>query len=177
LPSLPRCILVAYRWPNVVLCRKCKNQWYKIMMPLNIRCFHNPTNQNVSDCQFFILSKGGNAGKPGLGPWTNSFIATAANEEMKDFYFWFTYGMFKSQSFKIFQRGSVIPFINLQETRDLIMPAAKIIYPHWKEFKIILQQLELLEQRKNNLVQILKSTASVQEYLIRNYFIQNGIKT
>jgi hypothetical protein len=40
-------------------------------------CFHNPTHQNVSGYQFFILSKGNNAGKPGLGPWANSFIAIA----------------------------------------------------------------------------------------------------
>jgi len=145
-------------------------------MPLTIRCFHQ-TQQFFPDAQFFILSKGNNAGKPGLEPWTNSFIATAPNAEMRDFYFWLTYGLFKAQSFKVFHRGSVIPFINLQETRDVIMPAANIIYPHWQEFKIILQQLELLEQRKNNLAQILKSTATVQEYLIRNYFIQNGIKT
>ena len=146
------------------------------MMPLIIRCFHNQAQKNDSDAQFFILSKGSNAGKPGLKPWTNSFIATASNAEMKDFYFWLTYGLYKAQSFKILQRGSVIPFINLQETRNMIMPAANSIYPHWQEFKIILNQLELLEQRKNNLAQILKSTATVQEYLIRNYFLQNGIK-
>ena len=146
-------------------------------MPLTIRCNHNISQQNVSDLEFFILSKGNNAGKPGLQPWTNSFVATAANKEMKEFYFWLTYGLFKAQSFKVFHRGSVIPFINLQETRNLIMPAAKIIYPHWQEFKILLQQMELLEQRKNSLAQILKSTATVQEYLSLNHFIQNGIKT
>ena len=146
-------------------------------MPLIIRCYHSSSQQNDADAQFFILSKGNNAGKPGLEPWTNSFVATAANTEMKDFYFWLTFGLFKAQSFKVFHRGSVIPFINLQETRDLIMPAAKIIYPHWQEFKTILQQMEILEQRKNSLAQILKSTATVQEYLIRSYFIQNGIKT
>ena len=146
-------------------------------MPLSIRCNHISSQHYISDAQFFILSKGDNAGKPGLEPWTNSFVATAANAEMKDFYFWLTFGLFKAQSFKVFHRGSVIPFINLQETRDLIMPAANVIYPHWQEFKKILQQMELLEQRKNNLAQILKSTATFQEYLIRNYFIQNGIKT
>src|SRR6187397_1437661 len=147
------------------------------MMPLIIRCNHILSQHDVSDAQFFILSKGDNAGKPGLQPWTNSFVATASNAEMKEFYFWLTFGLFKAQSFKVFHRGSVIPFINLQETRDLIMPAANIIYPHWQEFKTILQQMELLEQRKNNLAQILKSTATLQEYLIRNYFIQNGIIT
>ena len=144
-------------------------------MPLIVRCYHQSTIQ--TDSQFFILSKGNNAGKPGSTPWTNCFVATAPNVEMKEFYFWLTYGLFKARSFKIFLRGSVIPFINIRETRDLIMPAANIIYPQWQEFKTILQQLELLEQRKNNLAQILKTTATLQEYLIRNYFIQNGVKT
>ena len=145
------------------------------MMPLTVRCYHGSIQQTAT--QFFILSKGKNAGKPGLQPWTNSFVATASNTEMKEFYFWLTYGLFKAQSFKIFHRGSVIPFINVQETRDLIMPAANIIYPQWQEFKVLLQQSELLEHRRSNLAQILKTTANLQEYLIRNYFIQKGIKT
>jgi hypothetical protein len=145
------------------------------MMPISIRCFHNAPNQTVNDCQFFILAKGNNAGKPGLLPWTNSFVATAPNEEMKDFYFWLTYGLYKAQSFKIYHRGSVIPFINVVELRHVIMQAAQSIYPHWQEYKTILQQLELLEKSKNNLAQILKNTTTLQEYLIRNYFYQNGI--
>ena len=144
-------------------------------MPLIIRCFHKATQEPSNNCQFFILSKGNNAGKPGYTPWTNSFVATAPNAEMKDFYFWLTYGLYKAHGFKILHRGSVIPFINVQETRNLIIPAAHIIYPHWQEFRIILKQLELLEDRKNNLAQVLKSTATVQEYLIRNYYMQNGI--
>ncbi len=147
------------------------------MMQLSIRCFHQAILQKCSGPHFFILSKGNNAGKPGYQSWTNSFIAIAPNEEMRDFYFWLTYGLFKAQSFKMFHHGSVIPFINLNETRDLILHAADIIYPDWQDFKIILQQMELLEQRKNNLQQILKSTTTVQEYLIKNYFNQNGIKT
>ena len=146
------------------------------MMPLSIRCFHHAPTKNFPGSHFFILTKGNNAGKPGYQPWANSFIATSPNEEMNNFYFWLTYGLYKAHSFKTFHRGSVIPFINLQETRSVITPAAYAIYPQWQEFKTILQQLELLEQRKNNLAQILKSTATLQEYLIRSYLKENGVK-
>ncbi|MCW3109936.1 MAG: hypothetical protein JWQ09_4442 [Segetibacter sp.] len=146
------------------------------MMLLSIRCYH-PSQHFFPDIQFFILSKGNNAGKPGSQPWVNSFVATANNEEMRNFYYWLTYGLHKAKAFNLVHRGSVIPFINIGETWGIIQPAANIIYPHWQQFKIILQQLELLEQRKNNLAQILKSTATVQEFLIRNYFIQNGVKS
>ena len=105
------------------------------------------------------------------------FVVTTDTTEMKDFYFWLTYGLYKANSFKMHHCGSVIPFINIGEVKAVMLPAARSIYPQWQEYKIILQQLELLEQRKNNLAQILKTTATLQEYLIRNYFMQNGIKT
>lgn len=146
------------------------------MMPLFIKSSNSALETNVAPNQFFILSKGNNAGKPGLSPWSNSFIATTSTQEMKDFYFWLTYGLFKANSFKIYHRGSVIPFINIGEVKSVIMPAAQAIYPQWQEYKVILKQLELLEQRKNNLAQILKSTATLQEMLIRQYFQQQGIK-
>ncbi len=95
---------------------------------------------------------------------------------MTDFYYWLTYGLFNAKAFKIFHRGSVIPFINLQETRDLIMSAAIEIYPQWDKFKLLLEHLESLEKRKSNLAEKLKNTRTLQEYLIRNYFIQNGIR-
>ncbi len=153
-----------------------KSGGIKIMMPLTIHCNHSILQFNP-DVQFFILCKGQNAGKPGTEPWSNSFVATACNQEMRDFYYWLTYGLFRTKAFESFHRGSVIPFIYLQETRDLIMPAAFEIYPKWDEFKLLLRQMELLETRKNNLAEILKNTATLQEYLIRNYFIQQGIKT
>jgi hypothetical protein len=146
------------------------------MMPLIIRCYHPAAPKQFTNSRFFILAKGNHAGKPGLLPWTNSFVATATNPEMKDFYFWLTYGLYKTNSFKTRHHGSVIAFINIAEVKEVIEPAARSIYPQWQQYKTILQQLELLEQRKNNLAQILKSTATLQESLIRNYFFQNGIK-
>lgn len=147
------------------------------MMPLSIRCFHSTANNSLAHRQFYILSKGNNAGKPGFEPWTNSYVATAPNAEMKEFYFWLTYGLYKAHSFKKFHRGSVIPFINIGETYEVIMSAAIIIYPKWQEYKTILQQMEQLENRRASLVQILKATATMQEYIIRNYLIKNGIKS
>lgn len=147
------------------------------MMPVHIRCNRLSPDAAVPANVFFILSKGNNAGKPGIKPWTNSFIVIASNEEMKDFYFWLTYGLYKAKSFRIIQRGSVIQYVNLDELRFVIMQAANLIYPSWKEFKKILQQVEELEKRKNSLIKILKATATMQEYLIRSYLHQHGIKS
>jgi hypothetical protein len=145
------------------------------MLPITIRCYRSSAVQ--PPFAFYILAKGDNAGKPALQPWPNSFVAIAPNQEMKEFYFWLTFGLHKANAFKTFHRGSVIPFINIGEVRDVIMPAARNIYPHWQEYKTILQHLELLENRKNNLVQILKSTATLQDMLIKSWLLEKGIKT
>jgi hypothetical protein len=146
------------------------------MQPLFIKSTTNALSVPEQPTNFFILAKGDNAGKPSLTPWSNAFTAIAPTQEMRDFYYWLTFGLYKAKAFKIYHRGSVIPFINIGEVKKVIQPAAMAIYPQWQEYKTILKQLELLEQRKTNLAQILKSTATLQEMLIRNYFMQHGIK-
>ena len=146
------------------------------MQPLFIKSTTNALIVPQQPTNFFILAKGNNAGKPSLTPWANAFTAIAATQEMRDFYYWLTFGLYKANAFKVYQRGSVIPFINIGEVKNVILPAAQAIYPQWQEYQTILKQLELLEQRKNHLAQILKSTATLQEMLIRNYFMQNGIQ-
>ncbi|MCW3094093.1 MAG: hypothetical protein JWP81_5162 [Ferruginibacter sp.] len=128
MPSCLRCILVAYRWPNVALATNVKISGIQLMMPLSIRCYH-PSQQLFPDIQFFILSKGNNAGKPCSRPLVNSFVATANNKEMRDFYYWLTYGLHKAQAFKLVNRGSVIPFVNIGETRDIIQPGSQYHLP------------------------------------------------
>ncbi|MEO6546621.1 MAG: hypothetical protein ABIN94_01425 [Ferruginibacter sp.] len=104
MPSYPRRIWVAYRWPIVALATNVKTSGTQFMMPLSIRCYHQ-SQQIFPDTQFFILSKGNSAGKPGLQPWVNSFIATANNNEMRDFYYWLTYGLHKAQAFNLFSES------------------------------------------------------------------------
>ena len=146
------------------------------MMLPSVRCYHLKANVEIEPNEFFILCKGNNAGKPGLKPWTNSFVVTASNEEMRDFYFWLVYGLYTAKSFKVIHRGTAIPFVNIGELRHVIANAAQILYPKWQEFKTILQQLEKLEKQKNTLGQILKATSTLQECLIRDYLHQQGIK-
>ncbi|MFC4231963.1 DUF6943 family protein [Parasediminibacterium paludis] len=145
------------------------------MQPLFIKSTTNALIVPEQPTHFFILAKGNNAGKPSLTHWANAFTAIAPTQEMRDFYYWLTFGLYKAKAFKIHHRGSVIPFINIGEVKKLIEPAAIAIYPQWQDYKSLLTHFELLEQRKNNLAQILKSTATLQEMLIRNYFLQQGL--
>jgi hypothetical protein len=140
-----------------------------------IRCFH--AGAAVPPHSFFILCKGCNAGKPGFRPWTNSFIVVCPHEEYFKFYFWLVYGLHQSGSFKIRHRGSVIPFISLEDVRDLIREVAPPIHPDWSRFQEILSYLDKLNNLKSTLAQQLVATDQLQRSLLLKYFFEKRKKT
>ena len=140
------------------------------MMYPQIRCYHE--GAAVPPFSFFILCKGCNAGKPGFQPWTNSFMAVCPNQQNFDFYFWLVYGLFQSGKFKVRHRGSVIPFINLNDVRDVIREVAPLIHPDWSRYQEILSSLNKLNKLKATLAQQLVATDKLQRCLLQKYFLQ-----
>jgi hypothetical protein len=137
------------------------------MMFPQIRCYHE--GAPIPPHSFFILCKGSNAGKPGFQPWTNSFIAVCPHEEYFNFYFWLVYGLYQSGKFKVRHRGSVIPFINLVDVRDLIREVSPLIHPDWSRYQEILSSLDKLQKLKTTLEQQLISTDRLQRCLLLKY--------
>ena len=137
------------------------------MLP-QIRCYHSNTNEQP--LMFFILSKGENAGKPGLKPWANSFSVLCNNQKSFDFYFWLMYGLYKADKFKPRLRGSVIPFVNLNDIKDVLKEVVPGIVPNWMQFQKILNAMDLLEKSKTTLGQQVVTTENLQRYLIRRFF-------
>ena len=144
------------------------------MMFPQIRCYHS--NVSEQPFMFFILSKGDNAGKPGLKPWANSFTVLCNNQQAFDFYFWLTYGLFKAGKFKSRLRGSVISFVNLYDIKEVIKVAAPFIFDNWLKYQKVMKALDLLEQSKTTLGQQLVTTQNLQQHLIRSFF-QNYLET
>lgn len=138
-----------------------------MMYPL-IRCYHE--GSPIPEFSFFILCKGENAGRPSFKPWTNSFIVACPRQEYFDFYFWLMYGLHQLGKFKPRLRGSVIPFINLEDVRDLIREVAPVIYPDWQKYQTILSALEKLEKRKATLAEQILATEKLQRYLLSSIF-------
>jgi hypothetical protein len=138
------------------------------MMFPSIRCYHE--GAVVPPHSFFILCKGCNAGKPGFHPWTNSFIVVCPHEEYFNFYFWLIYGLWRDGKFKTRHRGSVIPFINLNDVRDLIREVAPAIQSGWNKYQQILETLNKLEQKKTCLAEQIIITTNLQRHLLRTYF-------
>lgn len=68
---------------------------------------------------FFILNKGNNSGKPLEQPCPNCFVCFAENEEQKQQLYWLFYGLWQGSYFKPFLTGSVIPFIRLDDLKQV----------------------------------------------------------
>ena len=135
-----------------------------------IRCNYSTAIQNPN--VFFILCKGNNAGKPSLTPWANSFVVICQHKEYFDFYFWLVYALFKSDKFKIRLRGSVIPFININDVRDVIREVAPFIHPDWSRLQELIKTLDNLSKLKSSLEQQIKASENLQKCLLHNFFTE-----
>jgi len=137
-----------------------------------IRCYHS--GAKIPPHSFFILCKGSNAGKPAFLPWPNSFVAVCPHQEYFDFFFWLIHGLHLTGKFKVRHRGSVIPFINLEDVRDTLRELAPSIHPDWARYREVLSSLDKLAKLQTTLKQQVTVTEQLQRCLIMKYF--NGIK-
>jgi hypothetical protein len=69
---------------------------------------------------FFALNKGLNSRKPLLLPCPNCFKIEAENEEFKETLYWVSFALWRAKAFHPFLIGSVIPFIRIEEYKQLI---------------------------------------------------------
>jgi hypothetical protein len=140
------------------------------MMLPQIRCNHH--SDSSQPFTFFVLSKGDHAGKPAFNPWVNAFSVRCNNQESFDFYFWLIFGLHQAGKFKTRHRGYEIPFINLQDVRDILREVTPAVYDNWHQFKRILSILEDLEHRKARLGEILVATRELQCFLIDRLIVK-----
>ena len=118
---------------------------------------------------FFILSKGLNSGKPLDKPCPNCFVLFAKSEEEKNMLYWLCFGLWQGNFFHPFLTGSVIPFIRLDDLKQVISEALSkvnvnefekcisVIQDLQKYQENISKQLELIRQVKKSLMyEILK---------------------
>ena len=134
-----------------------------------IRCYQ--PNMPQQSHVFYILCKGNQAGKPSLKPWANSFAVSCQNLQYFNFYYWLVYALFRTNKFKLRLRGSVIPFINIDDVRDLIGEMAPVVYPDWSKFQELVNTLNKFEDLKSTLEQQIISSERLQNSLLQQYFM------
>lgn len=107
---------------------------------------------------FFILNKGINSGKPLRQPCANCFVIQLHDTAALEKIYWMIEGLWRSKAFHPYLRGSVIPFINLEDLKSCISQAITKLSTNPDQFQKNVKTLRSLEelerQYKKNLLLI-----------------------
>lgn len=131
---------------------------------------HN-SQREKTEFEFYILNKGNNSGKPLDLPCPNCFVCICKDEEEKQQLYWLFYGLWQGLFFNPFISGSVIPYIRIDDVKQVAeMSLSKIeLQPLQfdknvsmvqllnEKVKVIQEQIKLIKQAKRALMyQVLK---------------------
>lgn len=121
----------------------------------NIKSYTGGSNNNP--LTFFVLCKGENSGKPLTEPCPNCFVVTCATVQDREYWFWLSWGLWRSKSFHIVQRGSVIPFIRICDYLEVITRACRHCADKPEQLSEALSLMKQLEQLEKVTLQKLLS--------------------
>lgn len=126
------------------------------MQTLNIKTHQK--GRSYEKPHFFILNKGLNSGKPLRQPCTNCFVIQFPDTGTMEKIYWMIAGLWRSKAFHPYLRGSVIPFINLDDLKRCISQAmdrlSEIPDQFARNIKTLRSLEELEAQYKKNLLLI-----------------------
>ena len=117
----------------------------------------------------FILNKGMNSGKPQKEPFTNSFVIIFENEEDFDIINLTAYALWKTKFWHQFLKGSVIPFLSLNDIRkEFSIKVNQEVKDHKEHLKNV-QALKLLEQSEKRFNENLNLINDMRRVILYRY--------
>ena len=119
--------------------------------------------------QFFILNKGKNSGKPLNNPCPNCFVLTTSSEEEKQFFYSLCFGLWKTKSFEIYLKGSVIPFITINDCKQVLIIGLEQANTNLTGFKKSVKALEILEQQEKKYLETLQLINDAKRAVFYHY--------
>ncbi|MBN7816864.1 hypothetical protein J0A69_15560 [Algoriphagus sp. YJ13C] len=131
----------------------------KTLMAHCMKSFRIKTHRLESSYQqphFFILNKGLNSGKPLNNACPNCFVCLTECDEHREFLYWLCFGLWKSKSFHYLLKGSVIPFVTIDESRKLIRESSTKASCKSQAFEKAIQALQLLDTNEQKIKVTLK---------------------
>ncbi|CAN1532333.1 hypothetical protein MCERE19_01427 [Spirosomataceae bacterium] len=127
------------------------------MSKFNIKTFI--PGSEISDFQIFFLSKGLNAGKPLEAPCPNCFVFKCESMEQVKLYKSIGYILWRKQSYIPYLTGSVIPFIRIDDFREIFSLGIEQIKDN-SRLTQILTQLQAFEELEKAYI---KNLSLIQE--------------
>jgi CMP-2-keto-3-deoxyoctulosonic acid synthetase len=126
--------------------------------------------EQIEKPHFFVLNKGMNSGKPLINQCPNCFKIEAENENIKEVLYWITYALWRSNAFHPFLIGSVIPFIRINDYKQLIINKMEVVNANTAEFTEMVKQLRLIELKEKQFMQNLQLIRELKQAYVYKYF-------
>ena len=137
------------------------------MSTFNIKSHRSGVSYNMP--HLFILNKGNNSGKPLVVSCPNCFVIQFQCEDEKEQIYWLLYSLWQSKAFYQFLRGSVIPFIVLNDLKSCLRDGLKKVDENPKQFEKVVAALRNLEAIENQYKQNLLLIANAKRMLFYKY--------
>ena len=115
---------------------------------------------------FFILNKGLNSGKPLDQPCPNCFVITTRSEEDRESLYYLCLSLKIGKYFHYYLKGSVIPFICINDTRTVLNKALQNF--EQQQWKIKVEKLKKINAFEENLNQQLVAIKQLKIALLRS---------
>ena len=117
----------------------------------------------------FILNKGNNSGKPLLVACPNCFVIQFQCEDEMEQIYWLLYSLWQAKAFYQYLRGSVIPFIVLNDLKSCLRDGLKKVDENPAQFEKAVAALRNLEAIENKYKQNLLLIANAKRMLFYNF--------
>jgi hypothetical protein len=140
------------------------------MKTISIKTFSD--NQKTTKPHFYVLNKGLNSGKPLQKPCLNCFIIEIENDKDKESLYWLLFGLWRSNFFHPFLRGSVIPFITIGDFKKCLSSAIEKANLDLHKFQKSINALKLLEQKEKHFKQSLKLIDEARRIIFYAYYFK-----
>ncbi|MGP8216090.1 MAG: DUF6943 family protein [Bacteroidia bacterium] len=122
---------------------------------------YSSSTANEQNC-FYILNKGMNSGKPFPKPFCNSFVFIADNEVERDIFYWITFAAWQGKLFIPYLKGSVIPFITILDTTEVIKNASKNCIANNEKITNLVETFTTLNNLELKYADLTKLTAELK---------------
>jgi hypothetical protein len=127
----------------------------------------------ITKPHFFVLCKGMNSGKPLNLRCPNSFCVICNTEEEKEKLYWVSFALWRSKAFHPYLSGSVIPFVHLNDFKQLVQEKLESVNNDSKAFTEVVKNLKLIEQSEKHFLANLKLMEDLKMAYIFKYFNKN----
>ncbi|WP_417860440.1 DUF6943 family protein [Winogradskyella sediminis] len=128
------------------------------------------SGRTYSNPHFFILNKGLNSGKPLTNPCPNCFVVTTATEEAKNTLFHLSMMLQIGGFYAYYLKGSVIPFISVDDCRNTLKKGLKQNENSGFEFQKQINLVSVISKKEKELQNVIDKMSVLKVAYIRNYF-------